>query len=360
MLQKWLKQTHWPLVFAVSSLFLIGTLFVYSASFHDAGNYLTKHFFWVFVGMMVLFAVPFLGYRTFLSVSYLLYAISILLLIGVMFFGKERLGAQRWLDFGPIAIQPSEFAKLATILAMANFLGSHNFWEKKTRVILIALLMAAVPFLLIVRQPDLGSASMLLPMTLTLLFLWGISWKLLTVTGITGLIAAPFFWEFLKPYQKKRIMVFMNPNLDPLGSGYTAVQSKIAIGSGGLLGKGYLAGTQSQLQFVPEHHTDFIFCVLGEEWGFLGAILLLSAYGLLFHSAFQVMENTTDIKAKLLVAGVTAVIFTQMFVNIGMTFGLLPITGITLPLVSYGGSSFVATAIALGLILSVYKERSIF
>lgn len=360
MLQKWLKQTHWPLVFSVAGLFLVGTLFVYSAAFHDSGHYLTKHFFWVFVGMMVLFAIPFLGYRTFLSVSYLLYAISILLLIAVMFFGKERLGAQRWLDIGPLAIQPSEFAKLATILAVANYLGAHHFWEKRKRVIFTALGMAAVPFLLILKQPDLGSASMLLPMIFTLLFLWGISWKLLALATVSGLVGAPLLWEFLKPYQKKRILVFLNPSLDPLGAGYTAIQSKIAVGSGGLLGKGYLAGTQSQLQFVPEHHTDFIFCVMGEEWGFAGALLLLCLYGLLFHSAFQVMGNTTDIKAKLLVAGVTAVIFSQMFVNIGMTFGLLPITGITLPLVSYGGSSFVATAMALGLILSVYKERSIF
>lgn len=360
MLQKWLKQTHWPLVFAVSGLFFVGTLFVYSAAFHDHGHYLTKHFFWVFVGMMVLFAIPFLGYRTFLGISYLLYVVSILLLVAVMFFGEERLGAQRWLDIGPLAIQPSEFAKLCTILAVANFLGSHHSWEKKKRVVLSALAMALVPYFLILKQPDLGSASMILPMIFVLLFIWGISWKFLALGGLTAGIAAPILWEFLKPYQKKRILVFLNPNLDPLGAGYTAVQSKIAVGSGGLLGKGYLAGTQSQLQFVPEHHTDFIFCVLGEEWGFAGALLLLSLYGLLFHSAFQVMENTTDIKAKLLVAGVVSVIFTQMFVNIGMTFGLLPITGITLPLVSYGGSSFVATAIALGLILSVYKERSIF
>ncbi len=360
MLQKWFKQTHWTLVFSVTVLFMVGTLFVYSAAYHDSGHYLTKHFFWVFVGLMVLFAIPFLGYRTFLSVSYLLYAVSIILLIAVYVLGAKRLGAQRWLDIGPLAIQPSEFAKLATILALANFLGANHSWEKKKRVIFIALVMAMVPCALILKQPDLGSATMFIPMLLALLFLWGISWKILTFAGVSGLIGAPLLWEFLKPYQKKRILVFLNPNLDPLGSGYTAVQAKIAVGSGGLLGKGYLAGTQSQLQFVPEHHTDFIFCVLGEEWGYVGAILLLALYGMLFHAAFQVMEGTTDIKAKLLIAGVVSVLFSQLFVNIGMTFGLLPITGITLPLVSYGGSSFVATAVALGLILSVYKERSIF
>lgn len=360
MFQKWLKQTHWPLVFAAAGLFLIGTLFVYSAAYHDSGHYLTKHFFWVFVGFLVLFSIPFLGYRSFLSVSYLLYVISILLLLAVDILGEARLGARRWLNIGPLAIQPSEFAKLCTVLAVANFLGSNHSWEKKPGIILGAMGMTLIPFLLILKQPDLGSASMLIPMILAMLFLWGISWKIIAFTGVCGGVAAPLMWEFLKPYQKKRIMVFLNPNLDPLGSGYTAVQSKIAVGSGGLLGKGFLAGTQSQLQFVPEHHTDFIFCVLGEEWGFVGALLLLGLYGLLFHSAFQVMENTTDIKAKLLIAGILSVIFFQLLINIGMTFGIFPITGITLPFISYGGSSFVALAIALGLILSVYKERSIF
>lgn len=341
-------------------LFLIGLLFVYSAAFHDSGHYLTKHFFWVFVGFLVLFSVPFIGYRTFLSVSYLLYCISIVLLVAVLVIGKHRLGAQRWLDIGPLAIQPSEFAKLATILAVANYLGANNAWEKKMRVVLTALAMTFIPFILILKQPDLGSASMLIPMVVTLLFLWGISWKWIAFAGLSGAGVVPFLWHFLKPYQQKRISVFLNPNLDPLGSGYTAVQAKIAVGSGGLLGKGFLAGTQSQLQFVPEHHTDFIFCVLGEEWGFAGALLLLCLYGFLFRAAFQVMSNTTDIKAKLLISGVVAVIFAQLFINIGMTYGLTPITGITLPFISYGGSSFVATAIALGLILSIYKERSIF
>lgn len=360
MLRNWLKQVHWPLVFSVVGLFFIGTLFIYSAAYHDSGNYLTKHFFWVFVGFLILLSVPFLSYRTFLSVSYLLYAISLILLLLVAVVGQERLGARRWIGIGPVMIQPSEFAKIATILAVANFLGSNHFWEKRKRVILTALVMTAMPFVLILRQPDLGSSILFIPMILVLLFLWGIRWRFLIAAGVAGAIAVPLCWELLREYQRKRILVFLNPNLDPLGAGYTAVQSKIAVGSGGLLGKGYLAGTQSQLQFVPEHHTDFIFCVLGEEWGFAGSLLLLCFYGFLFQSAFQVMENTTDIKAKLLVAGILSIIFTQTFVNIGMTFGLMPIAGITLPLVSYGGSSFVTTAIALGLILSVYKERSIF
>ncbi len=360
MLRKWLKETHWPLVFAAGGLVIIGTLFIYSAAYHDSGNYEDKQIFWVVVATAILFLVPLMGYRTFLSISYLFYVIAIILLLAVFIFGKTRLGAQRWLSFGPIIIQPSEFAKIATVLALANFLGSNNPLEKKSRTAFLALGMALLPFLLIAKQPDLGSATLFLPLAAVLLFLWGVRYRVFIVSAVLFLIAAPLAWEFLKEYQRKRILVFLNPNLDPLGSGYTAVQSKIAVGSGGLFGKGYLAGTQSQLQFVPEHHTDFIFCVIGEEWGYAGAVLVLTFYALLFRSAFQVMEGTTDIKAKLLIAGVVSVLFTQVFVNIGMSFGLMPITGITLPLISYGGSSLIATAVALGLILSIYKERSIF
>lgn len=360
MFNRWLKETYWPLVIAAVGLSLIGTLFIFSAAHHDQGSYLTKHFFWSMVAAAVFFAIPFIGYRTFLGVSYLLYVIAIIFLVFVLVLGDTRLGAQRWISIGPLALQPSEFAKLATILAMANFLGSNHSWHKEKRIVFGAVAMALLPVMLIVRQPDLGSSIIFIPILLSLLFLWGIRYRILIISTILAIIALPFGWEFLKPYQKNRILVFLNPNLDPLGAGYTAVQSKIAVGSGGLFGKGFLAGTQSQLQFVPEHHTDFIFCVIGEEWGYAGTLILLFFYGLLFRAGFQVMEQTTDIKAKLLIGGVLSVIFSQLFINIGMTFGLMPVKGITLPLVSYGGSSLVATAIALGLILSVYKERSIF
>lgn len=359
-MRRWLREIHWPLVFSAAGLMMMGTLFIYSASVHDYGRYATKQFFWIPFGFLVLFVVPWLGYRTFLGMSYLLYVISLALLAGVLAAGEARLGAQRWISLGPLDIQPSEFAKIATILALANFLGSHPPWEKNGRMILIALGMGLAPLALIVKQPDLGSAILFLPVIFILLFLWGIRYRILASAAVAGLIGIPFFWQFLKVYQKKRILVFLNPDLDPLGAGYTALQSRIAVGSGGLFGKGYLAGTQSQLQFVPEHHTDFIFCVIGEEWGFAGSLVLLILYGFLFRAAFQVMGHTTDHKAKLLIGGILAVLFSQVFINIGMSFGIMPITGITLPLVSYGGSSLAATALALGLILSVHKERSIF
>lgn len=360
MLRRLFRGIHLPLVFSVLALAAIGILFIYSATFREPNQYEVKQFFWALIGFAVLIGIPFVGYRPFLSVSYLFYVITLILLLLVDFFGSTRLGAQRWLELGPIAIQPSEFAKLGTLLAVVNFLGSHHPWEGQAKTVTQALLLLVVPFFLIVKQPDLGTALLFIPMSVVMLFLWGVRKRFLFSVFTALVLAIPFVWGFLKGYQKKRLLVFLNPNLDPLGSGYTALQSKIAVGSGGLWGKGYMAGTQTQLHFVPEHHTDFIFCVIGEELGFLGSLLVLCLYGFLFHSIFLIMQHTTDVKAKLLCGGVLALIFSQVIINMGMTFGLMPIAGLPLPLMSYGGSSFVMTCMALGLVLSVYRERSIF
>jgi rod shape determining protein RodA len=360
MLRQLLKGIHFPLLFSVVCLAAIGILFIYSASYRDPGNYEAKQVFWILAGLAVLIGVPFIGYRPFLSVSYPFYFLTLILLVLVDFFGSKVLGAQRWLTLGPLAIQPSEFAKVGALLATVNFLGSHHPWEGQTRTVSMALLLLAIPFALIVKQPDLGTALLFIPMSVVILFLWGVRKRFLIACFGALALAAPLAWGFLKAYQKKRLMVFLNPNLDPLGSGYTALQSKIAVGSGGLWGKGYLAGTQTQLHFVPEHHTDFIFCVIGEETGFLGSLLVLCLYGFLFHSIFLVMQHTTDVKAKMLCGGVLALLFSHVVINIGMTIGLMPIAGVPLPLVSYGGSSFIMTCLSLGLVLSVYKERSIF
>lgn len=357
---RWHKDIHWPLVYSKALLAFLGILFVYSATHGSAGHYATKQFFWVIVGFLGFFAISLIGYRTFLSMAYLFYVMAILLLLWVLIAGQVRLGAQRWIHLGPLAIQPSEFAKLATVLALAHYLGSHHPWEGQKRVIFGALVMSFVPMLLVMKQPDLGSSLLFIPAVVVLLFLWGIRYRYLIWAGLISSIATPFFWLFLRPYQKKRILVFLNPQLDPLGAGYTALQSRIAVGSGGLVGKGFLMGTQSQLDFVPEHHTDFVFCVLGEEWGFVGALCLIALYGVLFRCIFQVIQHTTDPKARFLAGGVIAVLFAQVFINIGMTVGLMPVTGLTLPLVSYGGSSYLATSVALGLILSIHRERSIF
>ena len=357
---RWFKSLPLPLLRNAFLLTAFGVMFVYSATFRTSDGFAERQLAWILVSAAVLFLTVRMGYRFFLGISYAFYVLSIVLLIWVSFAGAIRMGAQRWLELGPFSFQPSEFAKLATILALANFLGSRNLLEGEGRTILATLALVAAPFLLIVKQPDLGSAILFLPLGLFVLFFWGIRYRYLIFASLTGLIASPFLWNFLKGYQKKRILVFLNPNLDPLGSGYTAIQSKIAVGSGGLFGKGWLHGTQSQLDFVPEHHTDFIFSVIAEEVGFFGSFFLLLLFGILFYQMFQLIERTTDIKGKLLSVGIVSLFFSQVLINVGMSFGLFPITGITLPLVSYGGSSLAVNAVAIGLLASVYKERSIF
>lgn len=357
---RWLHSVPIPLLRNALILMIIGVLFIHSATFRTQDFLAMRQALWILIGLACFFMTARLGYRFFLSISYSFYFIMLILLVWVFFAGAIRQGAQRWVELGPISFQPSEFAKLAVVLGLAKFLGSRNPWEEEGKTILTALAMIGLPFILIVKQPDLGTGMLLVPAGLVLLFLWGIRYRYLVLSFLTGLVASPFLWNFLKEYQRKRILVFLNPQLDPLGAGYTAIQSKIAVGSGGLFGKGWLHGTQSQLNFVPEHHTDFIFSVIGEELGFLGSLVLVILYGVLFYQIFQVIERTTDPKGKLLAAGIFSILFFQVLINIGMNFGLFPITGITLPLISYGGSSLVANCMALGLLVSIYKERSIF
>lgn len=356
----WLKNTYWPFVAAIAGLLTISLLFIYSASHYDPGHYEIKQFFWIGLAISLFLISSRVGYRTFLGLAPIFYIGVVAVLFFVLIGGRITLGAQRWIQLGPFALQPSEFAKLATVLFLADFLGERPLPEKEGKTLFQAALIGLVPLGLILKQPDLGTGMVILGMLVTLLFMWGLRYRYFIASFVTAAVTAPFLWTLLKAYQKKRILVFLNPNMDPLGAGYTAIQSRIAVGSGGLLGKGYLAGTQTQLQFVPEHHTDFIFCVFGEEWGFIGSLILLGLYLLLFISAFRIISGTTDSKARLLGSGIMAMLFVQVFVNIGMSIGVMPITGITLPLISYGGSSMISTSLALGLILSIYRERSIF
>lgn len=356
----WLKNTYWPFVAAIAGLLTISMLFVYSASHYDPSHYELKQFFWIGLAALVFMVSSMMGYRNFLGFAPIFYIGVIATLFFVLIAGRMTLGAQRWIQLGPFALQPSEFAKLATVLFLADFLGDRPLPEREGRTLMQGALIGIVPLVLILKQPDLGTGMVLLTMLITVFFMWGLRYRYFIVSFVTMAVTAPFLWTLLKTYQQKRLLVFLNPNMDPLGAGYTAIQSRIAVGSGGLFGKGYLAGTQTQLQFVPEHHTDFIFCVFGEEWGFIGSLILLGLYLLLFSSAFRIISGTTDSKARLLGSGIMAMLFLQVFVNIGMSIGIMPITGITLPLVSYGGSSMISTAIALGLILSIYRERSIF
>lgn len=347
--------------FPVLSILFIGLLMLYSASreFHSQ-DIVFRQVLWIIFGMIFLFAVSRVDYQRFISISYFLYGISILLLIVVLFIGKARGGAHRWISLGAFNLQPSELAKITLVLALSAYIGGRKTDITRIGPLLGALFLALPAFILILVEPDLGSALILIPIVFTMLFIAGARMSHLIGIGFIGLSTLPFFWNFLRDYQRQRLFVFINPNIDPLGSGYTVIQSKIAVGSGGLLGKGWLSGTQNQLNFLPERHTDFIFSVVGEEWGFLGAVMLILLYGLIVYRGIKIIETTPDVYGRLIATGFVALFSLQVIINIGMTIGFLPIVGLTLPLISYGGSSLITTLIYIGFLLNVGMRRPLF
>ena len=342
----------------------IGLAAVFSATHPRAGypmeGYVVKQAVWMAVGLALLCVVVMFSYQKFIDGSYVFYAVIVVTLVLVLVLGRARLGAQRWISIGPFALQPSEFIKIAFILALANFVGSHRGTMRGFRDFFAALALLAVPFLLVLVQPDLGTALTLVPIFLGVMYVAGADWRYLAGLVGIGLAGLPVFWHLLRPYQKMRLLVFVNPNSDPLGAGYTIIQSKIAVGSGGLFGKGWLAGSQGQLNFLPEHHTDFIFSVIGEEFGLIGGLALVLLYFFIVHRAFRIAQLTNDMFGKAIAVGVAMLVGVQASVNIMMTIGMMPVVGIPLPLVSYGGSSMLATLVAIGLLLNVGMRRSTF
>lgn len=323
-------------------------------------SYVFRQISWIALGALLLLITAGISYQKFIDISYVLYAVNIILLLLVLGLGRERLGAQRWFAIGDFAFQPSEFIKISFILALANFLGPRKGSLEGPKSFIFPIILLGIPFILVLVQPDLGTAFLLVPIFFAMMFIAGARVKYLITLIVLGLISAPFFWHFLKDYQKQRLLVFLNPNVDPLGAGYTIIQSKIAVGSGGLIGKGWLAGTQNQLNFLPERHTDFIFSVIGEEWGLFGALILILLYYLVIRRGFDIAYITNDMHGKLVAVGIAALLGLQITINIAMTIGLMPVVGIPLPLISYGGSSMLATFVAIGLLLNVGMRRSRF
>jgi rod shape determining protein RodA len=356
------RSIYWPLVLIPLALTFIGVAFIYSATaINPEVSYATRQLMWLALGM-TLMAIAFMGgYKIFIDTAYIFYILSLILLLAVWTVGVEKSGAQRWLELGIFQLQPSEVCKIATILALAKFLGSHKAKHSQFIAVAVAFGIVILPLVLILMQPDLGTALIFVPVLFCILFVWGCQLRYLLVPFFLVILSTPLIWNFiLRDYQKRRLLVFINPNIDPLGSGYTAIQSKIAVGSGQLFGKGWLEGTQNQLKFLPEHHTDFIFSVIGEEWGFIGALVIVGLFMVFLWKAIDMMHVTTDVSAKLLTCGIVSIFFFHVVVNIGMTVGLMPITGLPLPFLSYGGSSLLTSFFCVGLLLSVYKERSIF
>ena len=291
-----------------------------------------------------------------------LYVFNLIMLVAVMLFGHAALGAQRWIQLGPISLQPSEFSKLIMIICMASILENRMGRLNSIQDILPIAAYVGLPFLLVLKQPDLGTSLVFMAIFFGMVIACGMPWRYFVGIVMAGILSFPLMWQFMKDYQKMRIMVFIDPNVDPLGSGYHIIQSKIAIGSGMLFGKGLFEGTQSQLNFLPENHTDFIFAVVGEELGFVGAVILLLLYLIVFWRGIAIARDAGDVFGRLLAVGITSMLAFHVLVNVGMTTGIMPVTGIPLPLMSYGISSLTTNILAIGILLNInmHKQRFIF
>jgi len=343
---------------------MVALFSLYSASHQSTGvmqkNFAMQQLIWMAIAVGLFVFIVWFGYERWLDYAYLIFALNILLLIIVLAIGSTRLGARRWLSIGSFVLQPSEFCKVSFVLVLARYIGDNKNNLGSIKVFITSLLICMVPIFLIIKQPDLGTALVFLPILLMVLFVAGVRLRYMFGLVLTGLLSFPMLWLVLKDYQRQRLLVFLNPNIDPLGAGYTVIQSKIAIGSGGIFGKGWLSGTQNQFNFLPERHSDFIFSVIGEEWGFFGAVLVLVLFLFLAMRLLSITNTTSDLRGKLLVAGVVATLWFQVFVNIAMAIGFMPVVGLPLPLVSYGGSSLISTMVLLALAVSVRHKRKIF
>ena len=356
-----LEQLYWPLISLIIVLASIGFLMLYSAGGGSFYPWLIKQlaFFSIFFCVMIFIAVT--DIRIWFRFSYIFYIIALIMIIIVDVMGHNAMGATRWFRVGSLTVQPSEIMKVCMVFAMARYFYNIEATDiGKMRFIIAPILMIAVPAFFIFYQPDLGTALILTLVGISVLFLAGVkTWKF-AIVGASGLIAIPFLWSFvLYDYQKQRILTFLNPNNDPLGSGYNIIQSKIAIGSGGLTGKGYLNGTQGQLNFLPEKQTDFIFTMLSEELGFIGSFFTIAVYCSIIAIAISIAMRTKHQYGRLLVMGVTNIFFIHMFINMGMGMGLLPVVGAPLPLISYGGTITASMLIGFGLILNVDLYKNI-
>ena len=359
----------WLAILLAAGLLVTGLTFIYSASWRGeetgiVGAWFSKQIWWAFIGTGVALALAAVDYRFWIRQAWWIYAATLVLLVLVLVAGRKVYGAYRWLVIFGIPVQPSEFAKISTVLLLARVLGGGAIHPRSFGTVVVTLALMAIPFFLILIEPDLGTAMVLVPTALFMLFAAGGALRYLIGMGLMGLggIAfglSPLARFVLTEYQQERIQTFLDPSRDPLGSGWNAMQSAIAVGSGGLSGKGFLNGTQNVLGFLPRtvSPTDFIFPVIAEEKGFIGASLLLLAFAALLTCYLRTAWTAKEPAGSLLATGIASLLFCHVFVNIGMTIGLLPITGLPLPLVSSGGSFMVSTLAGFGLVQSVHVRR---
>jgi len=364
--------TTLKILIAAILIAVIGIMSIYSSASRKEGELwetlCQRQMIWVALGLLAFWFFFKFNYRWLWDWTYFIYAIVVFLLLLVFILGIVRLGAQRWLNLVWFNFQPSEIAKLITIIFLAKYFSMKSVDDVALkaskfglwRALILPFIFVAIPVFLIIEQPDLGSGAIVFMIFFIMLYLSNVKLRFIIIfLALLGLLI-PVGWNFLRDYQKDRIMVFLNPNIDPLGAGYTVIQSRIAIGSGGFFGKGWLSGTQSQLKFLPESHTDFIFATFSEEWGFLGAVILIGLYFFIIQQGIRIAERTSDHYGKLLALGITLMLGMQTCVNISMNMGLAPVVGLPLPLMSYGGSSVIVTFIALGILANVSKTRAVF
>jgi rod shape determining protein RodA len=359
--KRYVRNFNWPLVVASLAISLMGVICIQSADLHnaDAAGEFKKQILYILLGVPLMIGISFVDYRNWQRWAPALYAVNLLLLLFIMRGGHTALGAQRWISLGPLGtFQPSEPAKLVLAISLSAVFcrGSYDNLQDLWK----PLLVVAIPALLILKQPDLGTALVLLAMLTVQLFfaLPKLGDFAIYILGLLIVAAVAIGTNvILKPFQKSRLFVFINPKADMQGAGYNLNQSKIAVGSGEWLGRGLHNGTQTQLNFVPEHSRDFIFTVLAEEWGFAGAAILMAFYVALLYGGVRVMLAARDRFGFLLAAGLVGMLFFHILVNVGMTIGMMPITGIPLPFMSYGGSAILTNFIAVGILLNIYSQR---
>lgn len=353
-----LRNTDWILIGILLLNSILGVAFIYSTSHYLPGNYYVKQILWMVFSSIALFLFLCVDYSTLVTYSLYLYLVLIGVLGGILIFGTPIAGAKSWFKFPFFNVQPSEVAKIMIILLLANVFAKfrRNYLSMGKGFLGVSII--AVPAFLVALQPDLGTALSYIPILLAALFLAGLNKKTIIGILICGLLLGIFGWNFgLKDYQKKRLTALISPSQDPLGSGYHILQSKIAIGSGGFLGKGFRKGTQSQLRFLPARHTDFVFSVIGEEFGFIGVVLILLSYSFLLWRLFQSIGHSRDRTGVYIIFMVAIMIAFQFLINLMMIIGLFPIAGIPLPLFSYGGSSLLTTYLGIALVLNVKMRR---
>jgi rod shape determining protein RodA len=359
-LGKKLLLLNWPFLLLIVSIALVGAASLYSVAGGTLDPWASRHVVRFCFGLALLFAVAFSDIRWWLRGAYPLYLVALVLMFLVPLIGVESGGARRWLGYGELSFQPSEMMKLALVLALARYyqwLPPEKIWRPDA--LLPPVLMIGLPVVLALAQPDLGTAALFAIIGGGLLFLAGVSWFYFGAAIVGIIVALPHAWEKLHDYQRERVLTFIDPTRDPLGSGYHILQSKIAIGSGGFAGKGFMEGTQAQLNFLPEKHTDFIFTMFAEEMGFIGAVVLLTLYLLTLLFITYMALRCSSIFAKLMAAGVGLTLFAYVFINVAMVTGIVPVVGVPLPLVSYGGTSMLTMIIGLGFVLNAHVNRRV-